>query len=214
MFGMTEDDPGRTVAAGYDAITETYAAWTAATSDPARITWLERFAARLPDKAAVLELGCGQGGPSTAFLAERSELLGIDISAHQLDRARVNVPAATFELADMSDVVFDPGRFDGIVALYSIIHVPRERHALLFGRIATWLKAGGWFLASFGTEDDPGGSELWLGSPMYFSGFDAMTNLAMLEDAGLRVADHEIVTLHEPPPEGDTRFQWVLAQRR
>lgn len=214
MSGMTDDDPGRTVAAGYDAITETYAAWTAATSDPARIAWLDRFAARLPDGAAVLELGCGQGGPSTAFLADRFAVLGIDISPHQLDRARRNVPAATFELADMSDVAFEPGRFDGIVALYSIIHVPRDRHAMLFGRIATWLTPGGWFLASLGTEDDPGGTEPWLGAPMYFSGFDAPTNLAMLEDAGLGVAAHEIATLHEPPPEGDTRFQWVLAQRR
>ncbi len=51
-------------------------------------------------------------------------------------------------------------------------------------------------------------------SPMFFSGFDAATNIGLLEDAGLRVDAHEIVTLREPPPEGDARFQWVLAQRR
>ena len=211
---MAEDDPALTVAAGYDAITEAYIDWAAATSDPARDRWLAQFASRIPIGAALLELGCGSGGPSTAFLAGRFRLTGIDVSAGQLERAHANLPDATFVLADMTEVAFEPGQFSGVVALYSINHVPREQHAALFARIATWLAPGGWFLASLGAEDDPGWTGPWLGVPMFFSGFDAATNIGLLEDAGFRVDAHEIVTLREPPPEGDARFQWVLAQRR
>jgi SAM-dependent methyltransferase len=214
MSPMSDDERSRLVAAGYDAITETYRAWTEATSDPHRTAWLERFAARLSDGAAVLELGCGQGGPSTVALAERFRVHGVDISAGQIQRARANLPEATFEVADMRSVEFDTERFDGIVALYSIIHVAREDHARLFGRIAGWLKPGGWFLASLGAADDPDWTGAWLGVPMFFSSFDADTNLSQLEATGLVTEAHEIATLHEPDPEGDAHFLWVLAQRR
>jgi cyclopropane fatty-acyl-phospholipid synthase-like methyltransferase len=202
------------VAAGYDAITDRYLAWTAATADPHRAIWLERFSAKMADGAVVLELGCGQGGPSTVALAERFDVLGIDISSHQIERARQNVPGASFEQADMRLVEFGDTRFDGIVALYSIIHVPREEHAELFGRIAGWLKPGGWFLASLGAADDPGWTGSWLDVPMFFSGFDADTNLELLDGAGFAVEEHDVVTLHEPEPDGDNRFLWVLARRR
>ena len=214
MAAMTDDARTNLVAAGYDAITETYRAWTEATSDPARADWLERFSARLPAGAAVLELGCGQGGPSTVALAERFRVHGIDISAGQIEQARANVPGATFEVADMASVAFDAGRFDGVVALYSIIHVPREHHADLFRRIAGWLVPGGWFLACLGAADDPGWTGAWLGVPMFFSSFDADANLEALEGAGLAIESHEVATLHEPEPEGDASFLWVLAQRR
>jgi len=215
MSAMTDDARSRLVAAGYDAITETYRAWTDATSDATQTDRVERFAARLPEGAAVLEFGCGQGGPSTVALAERFRVHGVDASLHQIERARADVPGATFEVADMRSVDLEPERFDGVAALYSIIHVPREEHATLFGRIAAWLKPGGWFLASLGADDDPGWTGTWLGVPMFFSSFDADTNLELLEAAGLAVKAQEIATLHEPEPEeGDTRFLWVLAQRR
>jgi cyclopropane fatty-acyl-phospholipid synthase-like methyltransferase len=211
---VTDDPRTRLVADGYDAITDTYRAWSEATPDPARIRWLERFSERLPPGAAVLELGCGQGGPSTVALAGRFRVHGVDISAGQVEQARRNVPDATFEVADMRSVAFDGGRFDGVVALYSIIHLPREAHAGLFARIASWLRPDGWFLASLGAGDDPDWTGSWLGVPMFFSSFDADTNLRLLEQAGLTVEAHEIVTLHEAEPEGDARFLWVLAQRR
>ncbi len=214
MSAMTDDERSRLVAAGYDAITDTYRAWTEATPDPARSAWLERFSRSLPDEAAVLELGCGQGRPSTVALAARFRVHGVDISAGQVEQARRNVQEATFEVADMRSAVVEPASFDGIAALYSIIHVPRDDHAGLFRRIATWLRPGGWFLASLGAGDDPDWTGSWLGVPMFFSSFDADTNLRLLGDAGLVVEAHEIVMLHEPEPEGDARFLWVLAHRR
>ena len=182
-------------------------------SDPQRAIWLDRFNARLPDDATVLELGCGSGGPSTAYLAERYHLVGVDVSSGQIERARQEVPRATFLLADMRSVAFDAKSFDGIVALYSIIHVPRDEHHALFARMVTWLKPGGWLLACLGAAEDADWTGRWLGVPMFFSSFDADTNLRLLEAAGLSVEAHEVATLHEPEPEGDAHFLWALARR-
>jgi hypothetical protein len=50
------------------------------------------------------------------------------------------VPRATFIHGDFANLDFSRGSFDGVAAFYSITHVPREQHADLFGRIASWLK--------------------------------------------------------------------------
>jgi SAM-dependent methyltransferase len=211
MSAMADDPRSRLVAQGYDAITDRYRSWSAAIDDPHRQAWLERFLDGLPDGGQVLELGCGQGGPTTAAIADRFGLVGVDASVRQIEQARAAVPAGTFLVGDMQRVEFEPERFDGVIACYSIIHVPRDGHLALFRRIATWLRPGGWFLASLSAEDDPGWTGEWLGVPMFFSGFDADTNLRLLDDAGLAVVAHEIATIREP--EGDARFQWVLARR-
>ena len=80
--------------------------------------------AGLPDGAAVVDLGCGAGVPTTARLAERFAVTGVDISAEQLLRARRLVPGARFVHADMT--AFDPGEasVDGVVACYSLTHLP------------------------------------------------------------------------------------------
>ena len=50
---------------------------------------------------------------------------------------------------------------------------------------------------------------------MYWSGYDAATNVALLEAAGFELALSEVRPQEERGPGGDAevRFQWVLAQR-
>jgi len=94
--------------------------------------------------------------------------------------------------------------------------VPRERHAALFGRIASWLRPGGWFLAALSGHDDPGWTGRWLGVPMFFSGFDPNVTVGLLSDAGFRVARRRLETMQEPEEDGtlsDATFLWVLARR-
>ena len=86
-------------------------------------------------------------------------------------------PAALLLQADMTQVHFRAESFDAIVALYSVIHVPRERHASLFREIAGWLRPGGWLLTCLGTSDEAGTIDPdCLGAPMYWSGYEAAAN--------------------------------------
>jgi len=228
---MTDDPRSRIVADGYDAIVDRYLGWAAGIRGDPRQAWLARFMRRLPRGGSVLELGCGAGSPTATALAERFVLTGIDISPAQVARARQVVPDARLLVGDMTTIELPAGAFDGVCAFYSIIHVPRERQAALFRRIAVWLRPGGWFLAAMAAHDDPGWTGEWLGVPMFFSGFASDRGLALLADAGLRVVSHRTHTMREPDDTGtfsdatfsdatfhdatfhDATFLWVLARR-
>jgi SAM-dependent methyltransferase len=97
--------------------------------------------------------------------------------------------------ADMSRLHFRPLSFDAVVAFYSIIHVPREEHARLLRRIATWLRPRGLLIACMGTRDEPGAIEQdWLGAPMYWSAFDANTSERLVREAGFELLEAEEIT--------------------
>ena len=99
------------VADGYDAIGETFAAWREeAVGDPCR-EWEDELVARLDEGARVLELGCGGGSPETRRLAQRFAVTGVDISPHQVERARAAIPEATFVCADFTDLDLPAGSF-------------------------------------------------------------------------------------------------------
>lgn len=198
----------RVVEAGYDAVAEHYLAWSARIADDPRLHYLAEFDRRLPDGAQVLELGCGAGVPCTEKLAERHDVLGVDLSQHQVDLARTTVPAARFEKADMTALDFPDGSFDGICAFYSILHVPRAEQPGLIAKIARWLKPGGLFLASLGTGT-PDVTETWLGVEMFFGSNTPDRNRTLLAEHMEIVLD-ELVTMHEPDP---ATFHWVLTRR-
>lgn len=204
-------DPKRVVADGYDRIAERYAAWGGGGSDP-RDDHLALLEERLPAGAAVLELGCGTGALSTARLARRFAVTGVDISRRSIDLARRNVPGATFLHADMATVRLPNESFDAVTAFYTITHVPREEHAALLRSIAGWLRPGGLLVATMGAGDAPGDVEQdWLGAPMYFSHHDAETNRRLVRGAGLRLLSAREETTDEdgvPVP-----FLWVVAAK-
>jgi SAM-dependent methyltransferase len=211
VTGEPVRDPKAIVAAGYDRIARRYLEWSGLQPSPTRIRWLRRALELIPPGSDVLELGCGAGLPMTRPLAEGRTVTGIDISATQVALARENVPTATFIQADMTSLRFESGSFDAVVAFYSLTHVPRDEQPALLGRIASWLRPGGVFLATMGAdasadevEDD------WLGVPMFFSHFGARRNRRLVEEAGLLI--EESVIQVEPEDMHDTRFLWIVAR--
>jgi SAM-dependent methyltransferase len=209
--GAPVADPKHVVRAGYDAIADRYAEWSASFESPAR-AWLAKFVERVPPGARVLELGCGGDNPSTRELASRYDYLGVDISSEQLSRARRAFPRVRFVLGDAAAVELGPTSFDGVVSLFMLGHVPRAEQGPLLERIAGWLRPGGWLLATLGTaeaedmvEDD------WLGAPMFFASFDEETNRSLLMGAGFELVDARVVPFEEPG-HGLVRFMWVLAR--
>jgi SAM-dependent methyltransferase len=207
--GAASDPRTRIVQAGYDAMADRYQQWGARVQGDPRDRFLDQLEARLPDGGRVLDLGCGQGLPSTVRLAERFQVTAVDISREQLRRARRNLPQAELIQADIAAVEFPPRSFDGIASFYALGHLPREHLGPLFRRVRSWLRPEGRFLASMGVGDDPAGTETWLGVPMFFSSHTPERNRALLDQAGLRVELDELVTMREP--EMDVTFHWVIA---
>jgi SAM-dependent methyltransferase len=202
-------DPKRVVAAGYDAIAETYRDWAEADAWP-RLEWLAPLEAELEDGAEVLELGCGAGVPVTKRLAERYRVTGVDISPRQLELARENVPGAELVLGDALELELP--EFDAVVSLYMSGHVPRNEQAELVRRVSRWLRPGGLLLMTFPRDGGPGVvAEDWLGAPMFFAGDAAETSLSRVRAGGFEVLRGEVVTQIEFGEEAP--FLWVLARR-
>lgn len=201
----------RAVQLGYDTIADRYLDWGGRVEGDPRDRFLDEFARRLPDRARVLDLGCGAGLPSTKALADRFNVTGVDISHEQLVRAQANILNATFIHGDLTKLDFPDESFDGITAFYSISHIPRDEHQALYDRVAGWLGPGGFFLASVGAGDLPDWTGEWLGVEMFFSSHDAATNRQLLEDAGLSLVIDEVISMNEPA--GEVSFLWVLAEK-
>jgi cyclopropane fatty-acyl-phospholipid synthase-like methyltransferase len=198
------------VADGYDLIADRYLEWAAQIENDPRHRMLDEYSARLKPGARVLDIGCGAGVPSTQALAARFEVTGLDISAAQIDRARRNVPRARFVVGDVASTEFPARSFDGVTALYSVSHVPREEHPALFKRVGQWLEPGGLFLVTLGADDSPDWTGEWLGRPMFFSSFGAEANRELLNAAGFELLVDEVLDTKEP--DGAVSFLWVLAR--
>jgi cyclopropane fatty-acyl-phospholipid synthase-like methyltransferase len=166
----------------------------------------------LPAGAALLDLGCGAGAPTTRALAARFRVTAVDLSARQVTLARTNVPGATILQGDMTRVEFAPASFDAVAAFYSIIHVPRHEHAALFRRVASWLRPEGLFVAALAASDTEDGYDPdWLGAPMYWSGYDEQTTRRLLQAADFAIKRAQIETADEDGK--PVSFLWVIARR-
>lgn len=172
--------------------------------------WIASLNARLDEDSTVLDLGCGSGVPVARDLAAAGhQVTGVDISETQIRRAREAVPQAAFIRADATSVDFPAGSFDAVVCLYALIHIPLEEQRPLLGRIASWLRPGGWLLCTTGQKDFTGVDEGWLGGgvAMWWSHADAETNRGWLTDSGLTVEHEELI------PEGDSGHVLFWARR-
>jgi ubiquinone/menaquinone biosynthesis C-methylase UbiE len=209
---MRTVDPKKIVAHGYDRIAERYSAWTGTELRGPRARYLSVVQAQVSTGASILELGCATGVPVTRALAERYQVTGIDLSPRQIEIAKVNVPAASFYVADMSTLVLPASSFDAVIAFYAITHVPRDEHPKLLSNITRWLRPGGLFVASLGAGDDPGTiDDNWLGAPMFFSSFNAATSQRLVTEAGFDILSADEITEDEDGV--PVTFLWVVARK-
>ncbi len=178
-------EPRQIVKVGYDAIAATLPVLPE-TSEAAQV--LPELVQRLPDGAQVLDVGCGSGEPVARLLSQHFHVTGLDLSMSQLRLARKSVPQAHFVLGDMTNLPFRAGSFDAICSYYAIIHVPREKHRGLLLDFHRLLRRSGVMLLCLGAGDlEDGIDEDWYGAPMYWSHYDAATNLEMLEACGFKL---------------------------
>lgn len=205
-------DPKEIVAAGYDRIGGWYGEQAGRTRAADRARHEMALIEGLPAGAEVLDLGCGAGVPTTQRLAQHFAVTGVDISERQVARAQRNVPTARFIHEDMTQLDLPPGTFDGVVAFFSIIHVPREQQSELLQAIAAWLRPEGIFVATMGAKGKASVfARDWLGVPMYWSSFDSDTNQRLITETGLG-----IVSAREAVYEPDGvpgRFLWLVARK-
>lgn len=205
------DPRAQLVGQGYDELGERFDEWQRCVLDDPRERWLNELTSRIWEGARMLELGCGSGLAETRVLALHYQVTGVDVSATQIRRARQNVPSGRFVHADFTMLELPSSSFEAVCSFYAFNHVPRELLSTVFGRVHGWLRPKGYFLASLGAGDIPEWTGEWLGTSMFFSGYEPDANRRLLDEAGFERLLDEVVTLREP--QGEATFQWVLAQR-
>jgi len=198
------------VKAGYNNIADRYLAER--TRDGADVRLLRDFIELLAPKSKVLDAGCGAGLPIAEMLAEHFDVIGVDFSKEQVERAKKNVPNAHFFREDMTELDFPDESLDGICSYYAIIHIPREEHASLFANFHRMLKTSGVALLCLGAEDLIDDiDEDFLGTRMYWSHYNSETYIKMLKECGFTI----IWTKHiaDSTCEG-AKHLFVLAQKK
>ena len=197
------------VRAGYNARATEYLATR--TEDSEDVQLLQELVQRLPKGVKVLDAGCGAGVPVTKFLSRFFEVTGVDFAEAQIHLARQLVPQAQFVCQDMTELAFPDQSFDAICSYYAIIHIPRQEHHRLFLNLHRVLRPSGLALLCLGAGDLADDvDENYLGARMYWSHYDADTNIRMLQECGFNVIWSKIVADSTAP---GSAHLFVLAQK-
>src|SRR6516162_2718611 len=181
----------------YDVAAEYYASTFAGELDgkPFDRDLLDRCAAALAGRGEVWDVGCGAAGHLTRYLADRGVAAsGADLSPGSVVVARRCQPGLTFLVADMCDLPAGAASLAGIVAFYSIIHLPRPRIPVALAEFRRVLAPGGALLAAMHGGSGETGSDAAFGLPVQVRAtlvtLDEMTGMAA--SAGFTVRErHE-----------------------
>lgn len=97
----------------------------------------------------VADIGCGPGRVTEHLHSLGLDVFGVDLSPEMLAVARKWYPHLDFQLGAMPGLSIEDEALAGIVAWYSIIHTPPERHPEIFTDFHRMLGPGGHLLLAF-----------------------------------------------------------------
>jgi SAM-dependent methyltransferase len=100
-----------------------------------------------PNRADVLELGCGNGRDARSILDRTPNYTGVDSSEKMIAIARAKLPQATFKLADVRDYQYG-GPYNIVFAFALFRHLDLDEVTKVLKRVADALKPGGIFYIS------------------------------------------------------------------
>jgi len=159
-------------------------------SKPYDLAALGDFAARLGPGRKVCDAGCGPCGHVARILASHGlKVVGIDISPHCIELARLEQPELEFQVMDLARLDFSAGELDGLTAYYSLHYQPKASLPAVFAGFARVLRPGGRVLIvakqgeGEGWIEDPLGS----GQRIFWCSFQLAELEALVAGSGLRV---------------------------
>ncbi|MFD6069421.1 MULTISPECIES: class I SAM-dependent DNA methyltransferase [Amycolatopsis] len=164
----------------YDTVAEDYAARIGPLFDqePISRAMLAAFAEQV--RGPVADVGCGPGHVTAHLASLGLDVTGVDLSPKMVDIARRQYPDQRFSVGSMTALDFPDGELGGLVAWWSIFHLPPEELPAVFAEFRRTLAPGGCLLLGFHVGDERLSPETAYGHPVTYD--------AYLLDPG-RVAD-------------------------
>lgn len=142
----------------YDARVDAYTAVSRDDLDrvPRDRHWLRAFAREVaPGPGRVADLGCGPGHIVDHLAGLGVEAIGYDLSPAMIREARRAFPGSEFRVGDLTSLGLPEGSVAGIVARYSLIHLPPARLPQAFAGWARIARPGAPILVSFFAASSP-----------------------------------------------------------
>ena len=102
----------------------------------------------------VADVGCGPGRVTIVLHELGLDAFGIDLAPGMIELARRSHPGLRFEIGSMLALDLADASLTGLLANYSIIHVPWERRAAIFAEFYRVLAPGGQLMLAFQVGDD------------------------------------------------------------
>lgn len=122
--------------------------------------WLDRFVARLPVGARILDVGCGSGEPIARHLIGRGfQVTGVDSSPALIAIASERLPLGEWIVQDMRAL-------DGVIAWHSLFHLTPAAQRAIFPRFVAHLRPGGRLMFTSGADDGEVVGD-YRGEPLY-----------------------------------------------
>ncbi|MFI6866732.1 class I SAM-dependent DNA methyltransferase [Nocardia sp. NPDC050406] len=171
------------------------------------------IAERLGVGARVLDVGCGNGVPTACQLVDAGiQVVGIDISPAMISAAATAVPEAALHVCDVLE--FTGTGFDGAVAFFSLLMLPRSGIRQALSVLYEAIEPGGYLVISMVEADLDDATVTFLDTDVRVSGYHRDDLYRVVEQAGFAVLETRVV-LYRPAPtqaEPETHL-YVYAQR-
>lgn len=174
---------------GYDELGSDYAAERPTTGPD--VDAIRRFLDAVSAPSRLLDAGCGPGRPALPLLAEQATTVGLDVSRTQLQEAASAAPTARRVQGDLRRLPLADSDFDGALAAWSLIHVPRADHPRVIAELARVLRPHGRLLLVEGRKPWSGTTPNWLDRAveMQWDIAGAETTRRHLREAGFHIDD-------------------------
>ncbi|MFI9603449.1 class I SAM-dependent DNA methyltransferase [Streptomyces sp. NPDC052043] len=188
----------------YDTVAASYADLTRHLLDetPEERAVLALFAdlVRAQGGGPVADVGCGTGRITAHLRQLGVDAFGIDLSPGMLEVARRDHPGLRFDLGTMTDLDLGDASMTGLVAWYSLIHVPDDEIDSVFAHFQRAVRPGGLLLLSFHVGGESRlKTEGYGGHPMKVHVHRRQHGqmMAWLNDAGFAIESHRTLTSAE-----------------
>ncbi|WFE50632.1 class I SAM-dependent methyltransferase [Micromonospora sp. WMMD1155] len=103
---------------------------------------------------SVADVGCGTGRITAHLRTLGVDAFGIDLSPGMIAVARRNHPGLRFEVGSMTDLDLPDGSITGLIAWYSLIHIPDDQLGAVFAHFRRVVRPGGPLLLGFHVGDE------------------------------------------------------------
>ncbi|MFI5536586.1 class I SAM-dependent DNA methyltransferase [Nocardia sp. NPDC051900] len=103
----------------------------------------------------IADVGCGPGRITGHLAALGARVFGIDLSPRMVELARVEHPQLLFARGSVEQLPISNEALGGIVAWYSLIHLPPDRVPHVLSEFHRVLASKGHVLLAFQTADQP-----------------------------------------------------------